>query len=138
MYDYIITGGGPAGCVLANRLTENPDVKVLLLEAGNPDSNPLIHMPAGFAKLTGTAATWGYSTVPQKHLNNREVWYPQGRVMGGGSSINAQVYTRGHAKDYDEWESEEGCEGWSYKNVLPYFRKAEGNVRLSNQYHGTD
>ncbi len=137
MYDYIITGGGSAGCVLANRLTENPDIRVLLLEAGSPDSNPLIHMPAGFAKLTGETATWGYSTVPQKHLDNREVWYPQGRVMGGGSSINAQVYTRGHALDYDDWANEEGCEGWSYAEVLPYFRKAEDNIRLSNDYHGT-
>ncbi|OMH29442.1 GMC family oxidoreductase [Motiliproteus sp. MSK22-1] len=138
MYDYIITGGGPAGCVLANRLSENPDVQVLLLEAGNPDSNPLIHMPAGFAKLTGESATWGYSTVPQKHLDDREVWYPQGRVMGGGSSINAQVYTRGHALDYDEWANEEGCEGWSFEEVLPYFCRAEDNIRLNNRYHGAD
>jgi len=138
MYDYIITGAGPAGCVLANRLSANPAIKVLLLEAGNPDRNPLIHMPAGFAKLTGTAATWGYSTVAQKHLDNREVWYPQGRVLGGGSSINAQVYTRGHPLDYDEWANEEGCEGWSFKDVLPYFVKAENNNRLCNQYHGVD
>ena len=138
MYDYIITGGGPAGCVLANRLSANPDIQVLLLEAGNPDTNPLIHMPAGFAKLTGESATWGYSTVPQKHLDNRQVWYPQGRVMGGGSSINAQVYTRGHALDYDEWASEEGCEGWSFEEVLPYFRKAEDNIRLNNHYHGAE
>ena len=138
MYDYIITGAGPAGCVLANRLSENPAIKVLLLEAGNPDRNPLIHMPAGFAKLTGTTATWGYSTVPQKHLDNREIWYPQGRVLGGGSSINAQVYTRGHPLDYDEWASEEGCEGWSFAEVLPYFVKAENNNRLCNRYHGVD
>ena len=138
MYDYIITGAGPAGCVLANRLSENPAIKVLLLEAGNPDRNPLIHMPAGFAKLTGTAATWGYSTVPQKHLDNREVWYPQGRVLGGGSSINAQVYTRGHPLDYDEWADEEGCEGWSFKDVLPYFVKSENNNRLCNDYHGVE
>ncbi len=138
MYDYIITGGGPAGCVLANRLTEDPEVRVLLLEAGNPDSNPLIHMPAGFAKLTGETATWGYSTVPQQHLDNRKVWYPQGRVMGGGSSINAQIYTRGHAKDYDDWADEEGCTGWSFDQVLPYFRKAEDNIRLNDHYHGVD
>lgn len=136
MYDYIITGGGPAGCVLANRLTVNPDISVLLLESGNTDYHPLIHMPAGFAKLTGETATWGYSTVPQKHLNNREVWYPQGRVMGGGSSINAQVYTRGHPKDYDEWADLEGCQGWSYNEVLPYFQRAEDNIRLVNYFHG--
>ncbi len=138
MYDFIITGGGPAGCVLANRLTEDPDVKVLMLEAGNTDSNPLIHMPAGFAKLTGKSSTWGYSTVPQQHLDNREVWYPQGRVIGGGSSINAQIYTRGHALDYDEWATEEGCEGWSFKEVLPYFTKAENNNRLCNRYHSIE
>ncbi|MCX4029923.1 choline dehydrogenase [Endozoicomonas sp. SM1973] len=136
MYDYIITGGGPAGCVLANRLTANPDISVLLLESGNTDYHPLIHMPAGFAKLTGETATWGYSTVPQQHLNNREMWYPQGRVLGGGSSINAQVYTRGHPSDYDEWAAEEGCEGWSFDEVLPYFRKAEDNIRLVNRFHG--
>ena len=101
MYDYVITGSGPAGCVLANRLSADPEVKVLLLEAGTLDRSPLIHMPAGFAKLTGTTATWGYRTVPQKHLDNREVWYPQGKVLGGGSSINAQVYTRGNRADYD-------------------------------------
>ena len=138
MYDYIITGAGPAGCVLANRLSKNPAIKVLLLEAGNPDRNPLIHMPAGFAKLTGTSATWGYSTVPQVHLDNREIWYPQGRVLGGGSSINAQIYTRGHPLDYDEWASEEGCDGWSFAEVLPYFVKSENNNRLCNSYHGVD
>ena len=138
MYDYIITGAGPAGCVLANRLSKNPAIKVLLLEAGNPDRNPLIHMPAGFAKLTGTSATWGYSTVPQVHLDNREIWYPQGRVLGGGSSINAQIYTRGHPLDYDEWASEEGCDGWSFAEVLPYFVKSENNNRLCNSYHWVD
>jgi choline dehydrogenase-like flavoprotein len=136
MYDYVITGGGPAGCVLANRLTEDPDVKVLLLEAGNSDRNPLIHMPAGFAKLTGTTATWGYRTVPQKHLDNRQVWYPQGKVLGGGSSINAQVYTRGHRADYDEWASEEGCVGWSYDEILPYFKRSEDNIRFADGFHG--
>lgn len=137
-YDYIITGGGPAGCVLAHRLSADPEVTVLLLEAGKPDRHPLIHMPAGFAKLTGTTATWGYKTVPQKHLDGREIWYPQGRVLGGGSSINAQVYTRGHRADYDEWAAEEGCVGWSYDEVLPYFRRAEDNIRLADAYHGSD
>jgi choline dehydrogenase-like flavoprotein len=136
MYDYVITGGGPAGCVLANRLSEDPEVKVLLLEAGTLDNSPLIHMPAGFAKLTGTTATWGYRTVPQKHLDNREVWYPQGKVLGGGSSINAQVYTRGNRADYDEWASEEGCDGWSYDDILPYFKRSEDNIRYADAYHG--
>ncbi len=136
-FDYIIAGAGSAGCVLANRLSANPDIRVLLLEAGPPDRNPYIHLPAGFAKLTGNAANWGYSTVPQHHVGGREMWYPQGRVLGGGSSINAQVYTRGHAKDYDEWAQTDGCAGWSYKEVLPYFRRAEDNQCFSNEFHGT-
>ncbi|HEX6012906.1 MAG TPA: GMC family oxidoreductase N-terminal domain-containing protein, partial [Geminicoccaceae bacterium] len=114
MYDYIIVGGGSAGCVMARRLSDQPNVKILLLEAGKRDWHPFIHMPAGFAKLTGTLANWGYSTVPQRHLDGREVWYPQGKILGGSSSINAQIYARGHAKDYDGWASEEvGCTGWS-------------------------
>src|SRR5262249_38632556 len=83
----------------------------------------------------GTAANWGYSTVPQQHVNNREMWYPQGRVLGGSSSINAQVYTRGNAKDYDEWVSLAGCAGWSYREVLPYFKRAEDNESFTNEYH---
>lgn len=135
-YDYIIIGGGPAGCVLANRLTVDRDVSVLLLEAGNPDTNPLIKIPAGFAKLTGSKTTWGYKTVPQKHLGNREMLYAQGKVLGGGSSINAQVFTRGNPLDYDEWANEEGCSGWSFEEILPYFRRSEDNIRLNNHYHG--
>jgi choline dehydrogenase-like flavoprotein len=135
-YDYVIVGAGPAGCVLARRLSDDPSVRVLLLEAGGRDWHPYIHMPAGFAKLTGTIASWGWSTVPQKHLGGRSYWYPQGRVLGGGSSINAQVYTRGNAKDYDEWASEEGCAGWGYRDVLPYFKRAEGNQRYVDDWHG--
>jgi choline dehydrogenase-like flavoprotein len=136
MYDYIIVGSGPAGCVLANRLTEDPKVNILLLEAGQPDRNPLIHMPAGFAKLTGKAESWGYSTAPQKHLDNRELWYPQGKVLGGGSSINAQVFTCGNPLDYDEWADEHSCDGWSHADILPYFRRSEDNPRFSNKWHG--
>ena len=99
-YDYIIVGGGPAGCVLANRLSEDASVKVLLLEAGGSDWNPLFHMPAGFAKMTKGVASWGFETVPQKHLKNRVLRYTQAKVIGGGSSINAQIYTRGNAADY--------------------------------------
>ena len=102
-YDYVIVGAGPAGCCLAARLTEDPDVSVLLLEAGGTDRHPYIHVPAGFAKLTGTSHTWGYSTAPQREVDRRAMWYPQGRVLGGGSSINAMVYARGNAKDYDAW-----------------------------------
>ena len=135
-YDYIIIGGGSAGCVLANRLSEDPSITVLLIEAGGPDTNMLFRMPAGFAKMTKGVASWGWSTVPQKHLNGRVIWYTQAKVVGGGSTINAQLYTRGNAKDYDAWETEAGCEGWSYRDVLPYFKRAEDNQRLVNDYHG--
>ena len=134
-YDYIIVGGGSAGCVLANRLSADPSIKVLLLEAGGGDANPLFRMPAGFAKMTKGVASWGWSTVPQKHLNGRVVWFTQAKVIGGGSSINAQLYTRGNAKDYDAWVSEAGCEGWSYREVLPYFKRSEDNQKLANAYH---
>ena len=107
-YDYIIVGGGAAGCVLANRLSADPALKVLLLEAGGGDWNPLFRMPAGFAKMTKGVASWGWSTVPQKHLNGRVIWYTQAKVIGGGSSINAQLYTRGNAKDYDAWVERSG------------------------------
>ncbi len=134
-YDYIITGAGPAGCVLANRLSENPDVTVLLLEAGGTDVNPLFHMPAGFAKMTKGVASWGWSSVPQKHMKNRVLRYTQAKVIGGGSTINAQIYTRGNAADYDLWASEEGCTGWDYRSVLPYFKRAEDNQRFADDYH---
>ncbi|MBN9242961.1 MAG: GMC family oxidoreductase N-terminal domain-containing protein [Mesorhizobium sp.] len=135
MTDFIIVGGGPAGCVLANRLSEDPANSVLLLEAGGKDWHPLIHMPAGFAKMTKGIASWGWSTVPQKHMKDRVFWYTQAKVIGGGSSINAQIYTRGNAADYDGWANEEGCEGWSYREVLPYFKRAENNQRYANDYH---
>lgn len=136
MHDYVIVGSGPAGCVLASRLSEDPEVRVLLLEAGPKDRHPYIHMPAGFAKLTGTIGNWGWSTTPQPHLGNRAMWYPQGKVLGGGSSINAQIYTRGNAADYDAWAGEAGCPGWSYADVLPYFRRAEDNERFADAFHG--
>lgn len=135
-YDYVITGSGPAGCVLANRLSADPSVKVLLVEAGGRDWHPYFHMPAGFAKMTSGIASWGWSTVPQRHLGGRVLWYTQAKVIGGGSTINAQVYTRGNAGDYDGWAAEEGCAGWSYREVLPYFMRAEDNDRFANEYHG--
>ena len=134
-YDYIITGAGPAGCVLANRLSEDPEVKVLLLEAGGGDWNPLFHMPAGFAKMTKGVASWGWETVPQRHMKGRVLRYTQAKVIGGGSTINAQLYTRGNAADYDLWASEDGCEGWDYRSVLPYFKRAEDNQRFVDDYH---
>jgi choline dehydrogenase-like flavoprotein len=136
MPDYIITGGGPAGCALAARLSEDPSVTVVLLEAGGRDLNPLFHMPAGFAKMTKGIASWGWSTVPQKHLDGRVLRYTQAKVIGGGSSINAQVYTRGNAKDYDLWAYEHRCAGWSYADVLPYFKRHEDNQRFVDAYHG--
>ncbi|NUL18443.1 GMC family oxidoreductase N-terminal domain-containing protein [Agrobacterium tumefaciens] len=134
-FDYIITGAGPAGCVLANRLSEDPDVNILLLEAGGGDWNPLFHMPAGFAKMTKGVASWGWETVPQKHMKGRVLRYTQAKVLGGGSSINAQLYTRGNAADYDTWVSEDGCEGWSYRDILPYYKRAEDNQRFADDYH---
>jgi choline dehydrogenase-like flavoprotein len=134
-FDYIITGAGPAGCVLANRLSEDPTIKVLLLEAGGGDWNPLFHMPAGFAKMTKGVASWGWQTVPQKHMKGRVLRYTQAKVIGGGSSINAQLYTRGNAADYDLWASEDGCEGWDYRSILPYFKRAEDNERFADDYH---
>ncbi len=134
-FDYIITGAGPAGCVLANRLSEDPDVNVLLLEAGGGDWNPLFHMPAGFAKMTKGVASWGWETVPQKHMKGRVLRYTQAKVLGGGSSINAQLYTRGNAADYDTWVSEDGCDGWSYRDILPYYKRAEDNQRFADDYH---
>jgi len=134
-YDYIIAGGGSAGCVLANRLSADPSIRVLLLEAGGSDRHPLFHMPAGFAKMTKGIGSWGWHTVPQKQLKGRILRFTQAKVIGGGSSINAQLYTRGAPADYDEWVSEEGAAGWSYREVLPYFKRAENNQRFANEYH---
>ncbi|MET4634419.1 GMC family oxidoreductase [Kaistia defluvii] len=137
-YDYVIVGGGSAGCVMASRLSENPDVRVLLLEAGGRDTNPYIHMPVGFAKMTTGPLTWGLVTAPQKHAGNREIPYAQARVLGGGSSINAEIFTRGVPDDYDRWAHDEGCDGWSFQDVQPYFLRSEGNEILASGYHGTE
>ena len=141
MFDYIIIGGGSAGCVLASRLSENPAIKVALLEAGSADSNVLIHCPAGLALLAQTgAANWGFETTPQAGLNGRKGYQPRGKVLGGSSSINAMVYMRGHKVDYDHW-AEQGNPGWSHADVLPYFKKAENNERTFDakdaSFHGT-
>ena len=137
-YDYVIVGGGTAGCVLAARLSENPDVSVLLIEAGKRDRHPLIHIPAGFAKLTAGPYEWGFSTAPQQHCEDRTIPYAQGKVLGGGGSINAQVFTRGAPQDYDRWSQQHGCSGWSFAEVQQYFVRSEGNARLGGPWHGTD
>jgi choline dehydrogenase-like flavoprotein len=140
MFDYIIIGGGSAGCVLASRLTENPAMKVALLEAGSVDSSVLIHCPAGLALLAQTGqANWAFKTKPQAGLNGRQGYQPRGKVLGGSSSINAMVYARGHPSDYDHW-AEQGNPGWHYADVLPYFKKAENNERTFDakdaEFHG--
>jgi choline dehydrogenase-like flavoprotein len=136
MYDYIIVGGGSAGCVLAARLSEMPEAKVLLVEAGPRDTDPYIHMPVGFFKMTGGPLTWGFETAAMRHANGRVAVYPQARVLGGGSSINAEIYTRGCPEDYDEWAADYGCKGWSWKDLKPYFLKSEDNQRLGGSEHG--
>lgn len=134
-FDFVIVGGGSAGCVLAARLSENPAARVLLLEAGGRDWHPFYKMPAGFAKMTKGIGSWGYHTVPQRHMNDMVIRYTQAKVLGGGSTVNAQIYTRGNRQDYDEWR-QLGCEGWSYADVLPYFRKSEDNDTYDNEFHG--
>src|SRR3982751_4459142 len=123
-YDYVIVGAGSAGCVLANRLSENPNHRVLLLKAGGRDWHPFIHMPAGIAQLVGKKGiNWNYDTEAEAQLGQRKMWWPRGKVLGGSSSINAMCYIRGDASDYDEW-AELGADGWHRATVLPYFKLA--------------
>jgi len=138
-YDYIIVGAGSAGCVLAHRLSANPRSRVLLLEAGGRDWHPFIHMPAGIAKMVNRKGiNWDYYTQPEAQLDNRRLWWPRGKVLGGSSSINAMCYIRGDAHDYDEWAQLAGDPRWNWHNVLPYFRRAEGNTRGADDRHGAD
>jgi len=135
-YDYIIVGAGAAGCVLANRLTEDPQTRVLLVEAGGSDDRFLIRLPLGMLRaFRDPALTWGYLSEPEPQLNGRVLPVPRGRVLGGSSSINGMFFMRGHSRDFDGWQ-ELGCEGWSYAHVLPYFKKLESSWRGAVPYHG--
>lgn len=135
-FDYIVVGAGSAGCVLACRLVQ-AGRSVLLLEAGPADNSRFVHMPATFVRVIGTERTWLYETSPQAAAAGRVMHVPQGRTLGGGSSVNAMVYTRGTPADYDDW-AQAGCAGWAWSDVLPAFRKAENNQRLAGPLHGND
>jgi choline dehydrogenase len=135
MYDYIIIGAGSGGCVLANRLSQDPSVKVLLLEAGCRDKQKEIHIPLAFSKLFKGPCDWTYFTEPEPQLNNRSLYWPRGKVLGGSSSMNAMIYIRGNHADYDQWR-DLGNPGWGYSDVLPYFKKSEKQERGASEYHG--
>ncbi len=134
-YDYVIVGAGSAGCVLANRLSEDPSMRVLLLEAGGRDRSPKIKIPAAFAQQFHTKLDWDFATEPEPHVDGRCLYMPRGKALGGSSSMNAMLYVRGRPLDYDGWEAQ-GAPGWGYASVLPYFVKAEDNVRGQSEYHG--
>jgi choline dehydrogenase len=136
-FDYIIVGAGSAGCVLANRLSAAPGINVLLLEAGSPDKQKEIHIPAAFAKLFKSPLDWAYETESEPGLNNRRLYWPRGKMLGGSSSLNAMIYVRGAKSDYDHWQAL-GNDGWSFDDLLPYFKKAEHHERGASGYHGVD
>ena len=135
--DYLVVGGGSAGCVVASRLSEQSDASVHLLEIGNVNNSFLVRWPAGYARLQGEKTRFEWFTVPQKNLLNRRIPTPQGKVLGGGSTINSMIYIRGNRRDYDHWAAQ-GNDLWSYSDVLPYFKMCEDNEKFVNEYHGRD
>jgi choline dehydrogenase len=135
-YDYVIVGAGSAGCVLAARLSEDPDVSVALIEAGPPDAIENIHVPVAFSALFRTQVDWDYSTAAEPCADRRRIYLPRGKTLGGSSSINAMVYIRGNRADYDGWREQSGCEGWGFEDLLPYFKRAEDNERGASELHG--
>jgi choline dehydrogenase len=135
IYDYIIIGAGSAGCVLANRLSGDPSQKVLLLEAGDKDKKLEIHIPGAYTKLNNTKVDWSFWTEPQQNVDGRKIYIPRGKTLGGSSSTNAMAYVRGNKEDFNEW-SELGNKGWSYDEVLPYFKKSEHNENFGEPFHG--
>ncbi|MGO9489896.1 MAG: GMC family oxidoreductase [Solirubrobacteraceae bacterium] len=135
MHDYVIVGAGSAGCVLANRLSEDPAVKVLLLEAGRGDRSLKVKIPAAFPQQFHTKLDWDFQTEPEPHVDGRELFVPRGKMLGGSSSMNAMLYVRGRPLDYDGWEAQ-GAPGWGYRDVLPYFIRSEDNVRGASEFHG--
>lgn len=137
VYDYVIVGAGSAGCVLASRLTEDGTTTVLLLEAGASDRRPTIHMPAAFSTLFKSPYDWAFYTEVQPHLHDRRLFWPRGKVLGGSSSMNAMIYTRGNRADYESWR-DLGNDGWSFSDVLPYFKRSEHQERGVSEYHGVD
>ena len=140
MADYVIIGGGSSGGVIASRLSEDPDVTVCLLEAGGPGTSPLVSTPGAFAALIQdyriNTLNWRFNTDPSKALNDRRLYNPRGKMLGGSSGMNGMVYIRGDRSDFDHW-AELGNDGWGYNDVLPYFRKAENNERGEDEFHGS-
>src|SRR3954462_12745858 len=132
--DYVVVGAGSAGCVLANRLSEDPSVQVLLVEAGGKDRSMNIKIPAAFPNQFHTRLDWDYCTEPEPYVDDRSLYIPRGKSLGGSSSMNAMLYVRGRPLDYDLWEKQ-GAAGWGWNDVLPYFLKAEDNARGASEFH---